>query len=100
MRLNFLSRQPEIILDSPQFDSRLSALEDSSNTKDHDLDRVSGKGSASSCFQDIGSPQTSQSSFKIEHSDHLGITLDRQSQDAPSPSSGTIRIWRSNKQMH
>lgn len=87
MRLNFLSRQPEIILDSPHFDSWSSANEDPSNPKD--LDQVS----ATSCFQQIGSPLASQSSFKIEYEDCPSLALDHQSHEAPSSSSGTNRIW-------
>lgn len=89
MRLNFLSQQPEIILDSPHFDTQPSAFEDPDNPKDCDLLQVSGKGSSTSCFQDSGSPQASlSSSFKIEQSDPPGITLDSLPPDAPSPSSG------------
>ncbi|XP_054820195.1 uncharacterized protein LOC129319221 [Prosopis cineraria] len=83
VRLNFLSRQPEIILDSPHFDSRPCALEDPSNLKD--LDQFS----AAPCFQHRGSPHASQSSFKIERNDYPVMTLDHQSQEAPSPSSGS-----------
>ncbi|XP_027362850.1 uncharacterized protein LOC113870455 [Abrus precatorius] len=90
MRLNFLSRQPEIILDSPHFDTQPSAFEDSDNPRDQDLLQVSGKGSSTSSFQDRGSPQASlSSSFKIEHSDPPGMTLDSLPRDAHSPSSGS-----------
>ncbi|XP_061363403.1 uncharacterized protein LOC133307001 isoform X2 [Gastrolobium bilobum] len=88
MRLNCLSQQPEIILDSPHFDTQPSAFEDPGNPKDHDLHQVSGKGSSTSCFQDIGSPQASlSSSVKSEHNDPPGMTLDSLSREAPSPSS-------------
>ncbi|KAG5066586.1 hypothetical protein AAZX31_04G142700 [Glycine max] len=88
MRLNFLSQQPEIILDSPHFDTQPSAFEDPDNPKDHDLLQVSGKGSSTSCYQDSGSPQASlSSSFKIEHNDPPGMMLDSLPRDAPSPSS-------------
>ncbi|RDX97945.1 hypothetical protein CR513_19207, partial [Mucuna pruriens] len=88
MRLNFLSQQPEVNLDSPHFDTQPSAFEDPDNPKDCELLQVSGKGSSTSCFQDGGSPQTSlSSSFKIEHNDPPGMTLDSLPQDAPSPSS-------------
>lgn len=90
MRLNFLSQQPEIILDSPHFDTQPSAFEDPDNPKDRDLLQVSGKGSSTSCFQDSGSPQASLlSSFKTEHNDPPGMMLDSLPRDAPSPSSGT-----------
>ncbi|KAJ1410321.1 hypothetical protein SESBI_22058 [Sesbania bispinosa] len=88
MRLNFLSRQPEIILDSPYFDAQPPAFEDPENSKDHDLCQVSGKGSSTSCFQDQGSPQASMSSsFNIERNDPPGMTMDSLPRDAPSPSS-------------
>lgn len=88
MRLNFLSQQPEIILDSPHFDSQPSNFEDPDNSKDRELLQVSGKGSSTSCFHDRGSPQSSlSSSFKIEHNDPPGMTLDSLPRDAPSPSS-------------
>ncbi|KAL5146957.1 hypothetical protein HKD37_06G016722 [Glycine soja] len=88
MRLNFLSQQPEIILDSPHFDTQPSAFEDPDNPKDRDLLQVSGKGSSTSCFQDSGSPQASLlSSFKTEHNDPPGMMLDSLPRDAPSPSS-------------
>lgn len=91
-RLNFLSQQPEIILDSPHFDTRPTAFENPDNPEDRDLHLVNGKESKTSCLQDKGSPNSSLSpSFKIEHNDHLGITLDSLSCEAPSPSSGTIR---------
>ncbi|KAK7354265.1 hypothetical protein VNO80_19724 [Phaseolus coccineus] len=88
MRLNFLSQQPEIILESPHFDQQPAAFEDPDNSKDRDQNQVSGKGSSTSCFQDSGSPVASMSSsFKIEHNDPPGITMDSLPQDAPSPSS-------------
>lgn len=94
MRLNFLSQQPEIILDSPYFDTQPAAFEDPDNPKDHDLHQVSGKGSSSSSYQDRGSPQASlSSSFKIECNDPPGTTSESLPRDAPSPSSGTIRTW-------
>ncbi|KAL2322194.1 hypothetical protein Fmac_026573 [Flemingia macrophylla] len=88
MRLNFLSQQPEINLDSPHFDTQHSDFEDPDNPKDHELIQVSGKGSATSCFHDRGSPQSSlSSSFKIEHNDPPRMTSDSLPRDAPSPSS-------------
>ncbi|XP_057430434.1 uncharacterized protein LOC130723409 isoform X2 [Lotus japonicus] len=90
LRLNFLSRQPEILMHSPHFDTQPSAFEDPGHSKDRDLHQVSGKGSSStSGFEDRGSPQTSLSfsSFKIEHTDPPSMTLDSLPRDAPSPSS-------------
>ncbi|TKY54666.1 Transcription regulatory protein SNF5 [Spatholobus suberectus] len=88
--LNFLSQQPEIILDSAHFDTRPAAFENLDNPEDRDLHLVNGKESTTSCSQDIGSPHSSLSpSFKIEHNDPLGITLDSLPCEAPSPSSGS-----------
>ncbi|XP_061347537.1 uncharacterized protein LOC133293038 [Gastrolobium bilobum] len=88
--LNFLSQRPQMILNSPpRFDTQPAAFENSDNPKYHDLHQVNGKGSATSCFQDIGSLHSSLSpSFKIENNDPPGITLDCLPLEAPSPSSG------------
>ncbi|KAH1061342.1 hypothetical protein AAZX31_02G192700 [Glycine max] len=88
--LNFLSQQPEIILDSPHFDTRPAAFENLDNPEDLDLHLVNCKGSTTSCLQDIGSPHSSLSpSFKIEHNDLLGIASDNLPCEAPFPSSGS-----------
>ncbi|KAI4335513.1 hypothetical protein L6164_014151 [Bauhinia variegata] len=84
MRLNFLSRQPEIVLDSPNIDTPPSAFEVSDNSKSSDLNQVNDKG-----FQDMGSSLASQSSFITEHNDPSGITLDARPREAPSSSSGS-----------
>ncbi|KAK8655094.1 hypothetical protein V6N13_107686 [Hibiscus sabdariffa] len=78
MRLNCLSRQPEIILDSPYFESRSSVFEDPGEPK----------GSTSSGFQNMASPAAAHSSsFEIEKGDSAAITSENMSRDAPSPSS-------------
>lgn len=90
MRLNFLSRQPEIVLDSLYFDTLPAAFVDPDESKDHNLGQVNDKDSASSCVQGIGSPHPSQwSPFNFEINDPSCITLDR-SREAPSSSSGTL----------
>ncbi|GMH13783.1 hypothetical protein Nepgr_015624 [Nepenthes gracilis] len=61
MRLNFLSRQPEISLDSPYFEVRSSILNDLGSVENHDQ-RESSRGPNTSAFQDAGSPAVSQSS--------------------------------------
>ncbi|KAL5187836.1 hypothetical protein HKD37_05G013445 [Glycine soja] len=93
--LNFLSQQPEIILDSPHFGTRPAAFENLDNPEDPDLHLVNCKGSTTSCLQDIGSPHSSLSpSFKIEHNDLLGIASNNLPCEAPFPSSGTgPRNW-------
>lgn len=95
-RLNFLSRQPEITLDSPHFHfyGRPSAYKNPDNLKYHDLNQVNGKGSATSRFQDIGSSHSLLSpSFKIEQNSPPGISLDSLPCEASSHSSGTERTW-------
>ncbi|OIV99840.1 hypothetical protein TanjilG_26178 [Lupinus angustifolius] len=83
-RLHYLSRHSEIILDSPHFDAQPCV----DNLKDHDLHQDSGKGSVISCFQDMGSPNSSLSpSFTIEHNGLPSISLDGLPHEAPSPSS-------------
>ncbi|XP_045811021.1 uncharacterized protein LOC123905461 isoform X1 [Trifolium pratense] len=75
--LNLLSRQPEIILDSPYFGTQFAAFEKPDNSK----------GSATTHFQNTGSPHLSLSpSFTIEHSDPSAITLDSVPCKAPSSS--------------
>ncbi|XP_045792178.1 uncharacterized protein LOC123886958 [Trifolium pratense] len=80
--LKLLSRQPEIILDSPYFGTRFAAFEKPDN----------GKGSATTRFQNTGSPHSSPSpSFTIEHNDPSAITLD--SVPCKAPSSSPERIY-------
>ncbi|XP_040871227.1 uncharacterized protein [Glycine max] len=89
--LNFLSQQPEIILDSPHFGTRPAAFENLDNPEDPDLHLVNCKGSTTSCLQDIGSPHSSLSpSFKIEHNDLLGIASNNLPCEAPFPSSDAL----------
>nr|KJB23594.1 hypothetical protein B456_004G106800 [Gossypium raimondii] len=91
MRLNCLSRQPEIILDSLYFESRSSVFEDPSEPKGHDYGQgETGKGSTSSGFQNIASPVAAHSSsLEIEKGDSAAITSENMSREAPSPSSGS-----------
>ncbi|KAE8730788.1 50S ribosomal protein L35 isoform 1 [Hibiscus syriacus] len=74
-RLNCLSGQPEIVLDSPYFESRNLALDTS-------------KGSTTSGFQTIATPSAAQSfSLEIEKGDSAGITSEAMYREARSPSS-------------
>ncbi|KAG6673281.1 hypothetical protein I3842_16G103400 [Carya illinoinensis] len=89
VRLNFLSQQPERVLDSPYFEPRPSVFEDPEESKDHSFDKVdSGQGSMSG-LQDVASPTTTQSSsWKIEQKlDSTGLTLESRLREIPSPSS-------------
>ncbi|KAJ7979576.1 ATP-dependent DNA helicase [Quillaja saponaria] len=89
MRLNFLSQQPKIVLDSPYFESQPSIFEDLGECRDHDLGQVmNSKGSTTSGMLNVESPSATQSSsLTIEHHDPIGMTLESQSREAPSPSS-------------
>ncbi|OAY31457.1 uncharacterized protein LOC110599638 isoform X2 [Manihot esculenta] len=89
MRLSFLSRQPEIILESPYFEQRSSVFEDPDESKGQDLNQVETvKGSSDSGFQDIASPSAAHSSsLEIEKGDHAGTSSEHMSREAPSPSS-------------
>lgn len=83
-RLCFLSRRPEIVLDSPYFEPRPSIFEDQEESKGHVGSSISG-------FQAVASPSASQSSsLKTDQQDSAGMTLEHRSREAPSPSSGLI----------
>lgn len=86
MRLNFLSRQPDIVLDSPYFEQRSSVFDDPSESKGHEFDQIdnSNKGSAAP----PSNPAAQSSSVKIERRDLVGQGPDI-SRETPSPSSGT-----------
>ncbi|KAF9680625.1 hypothetical protein SADUNF_Sadunf06G0141100 [Salix dunnii] len=89
MRLNFLSRQPEINLDSPYFEHRLPVFEDLDDSKGQGFNQVeSAKVTLVSGFQDLASPSVAQSSsLEIDKGDPSASTSDHMSREAPSPSS-------------
>lgn len=89
MRLNFLSQQPEISVDSPYFEKQPSGFEDSNVSKSRDLDqRGSSKGASISIFEDVATPSVSQSSsVTVKQEDALQGTFEIMSREAPSPSS-------------
>ncbi|CAO2823071.1 unnamed protein product [Amaranthus hypochondriacus] len=89
MRLNFLSRQPEIILDSPYFESHSSAFDASNESKNHGLDqRETSRGPSISIFEDVGTPSVSpSSSISIKQDDALHGPSEILSREATSPSS-------------
>lgn len=89
MRLNFLSRQPEINLESPYFEPRSSICEDAEEFKGDQLER---KGPSFSGFQNLASPAAYSSSLEIEKGEPSGIGSEQMSREAPSPSSGTRTI--------
>ena len=75
MRLNFLSRQPEIVLDSPYFERRVSVFED----PEHPAENIK---------RSITTESPQQSSLKIEQQDSTCSAVEHRSQEAPSPCSG------------
>ncbi|KAJ8768005.1 hypothetical protein K2173_020945 [Erythroxylum novogranatense] len=87
MRLNFLSHQPEKILDSPYFDQCLSGLEDPAESKDL---IETGTGTSILGSHGLGSPAAAHSSsLENEIGDPTSSTLEHASQEAPSPVSGS-----------
>ncbi|XP_015580382.1 uncharacterized protein LOC8265774 isoform X2 [Ricinus communis] len=89
MRLNFLSRQPEIILDSPYFEQRTSVFEDPDDPKSQDFNKVEMgiASSSASGFQDLVASPSAAHSSSLEIGDHAGTTSEQMSREAPSPSS-------------
>ncbi|XP_071724247.1 uncharacterized protein, partial [Rutidosis leptorrhynchoides] len=88
MRLNFLSRQPEIVLDPPYFESRPSLFEDPSESiNSEQAARLSGL----SRFQER-SPTIAahSSSLEIDNGDPASMTSERTSREAPSPNSDLL----------
>ncbi|GAB4838150.1 hypothetical protein Ancab_027679 [Ancistrocladus abbreviatus] len=89
MRLNFLSQQPETILDSPYFETQSSAVVNLKNPENHGLDqREPSQGPSISVFQNVPSPTMSQSSsINIMQEDLGGGAAENLLHEAPSPSS-------------
>ncbi|GMH23282.1 hypothetical protein Nepgr_025125 [Nepenthes gracilis] len=87
MRLNFLSRQPEISLDSPYFDVQSLVHNGLNNIVNHEQ-RESSQGSSISSFQNVASPTVSQSpSINIKQEEEVGRVAETFPREAPSPSS-------------
>ncbi|KAA8535424.1 hypothetical protein F0562_030435 [Nyssa sinensis] len=81
VRLNFLSQQPEIALDSPYFESRGSVFEDPDEPKGYKFKQLeAAKGSPISSFLDETSLST------VPHTPQ-SLSTEHPSQEAPSPSS-------------
>ena len=82
-RLLYLSREPEIIMDSPFFDGRQSIFEDPNDSKGYPFGNFNlSTGPSVSGTQNLASPVGAQSS-----SEHMYL-----SHEAPSPSSGICLI--------
>ncbi|XP_044464320.1 uncharacterized protein LOC123194889 isoform X2 [Mangifera indica] len=88
MRLNFLSRQPEINLDSPYFESRALICDNPDESKGDPVETT--QGSRITGLQNLPSPVAANSpSFDIERGEPSGIGSENMSREAPSPSSGS-----------
>ncbi|CAI0427614.1 unnamed protein product [Linum tenue] len=90
MRLNFLSQQPEIVVDSPYFEKRADVFSELDESNDQEVDQVeNGRGSAFAAagFQNLASPSAGYSSSEMDRGDHTGTTSELMSREAPSPSS-------------
>ncbi|XP_021861663.1 uncharacterized protein [Spinacia oleracea] len=88
VRLNFLSQQPEIILDSPYFESQPAVFNDLNESKNHSLDKKeTSRGPSISIFEDVGTPVSQSSSISVRQDDALHGTSDILSREATSPSS-------------
>ncbi|KAK4415164.1 hypothetical protein Salat_2623600 [Sesamum alatum] len=87
MRLSILSRQPEIVMDSPYFESQASVSENSEESKVDGCSQppAGAIGSPISVFRDAASPAASQlSSSKFGQNP---LPAQHVSKEAPSPSS-------------
>lgn len=93
-RLNFLSQQPEIVLDCPYFESRVPTTNDPDEFS-HGFDMKREEGPAFLSLQNAISPSGAQSSSKNEE-DFSGRAPENYSQDIPSPSSGKILLLEMN----
>lgn len=91
-RLNFLSKQPEILLESPYFESRISGFNDLDDAG-HSIELKSEEGPTIFRLQDQSSPSTVQSPSCINEQDFAVRASDKFCQGSPSPSSGKINIF-------
>ncbi|OVA13134.1 hypothetical protein BVC80_8301g7 [Macleaya cordata] len=87
-RLNWLSQQPEVVLESPYFEPKGSVFEDPDESKCHFDQPKSEYVSTFSGLRDAPSPSGAQSSSsKSELRDPVGISQELLSRETPSPSS-------------
>ncbi|PIN06096.1 hypothetical protein CDL12_21362 [Handroanthus impetiginosus] len=85
MRLSILSRQPEIVLDSPYFESQASVRENSEESKGDGCNQLPAKGPPVPVFQDAASAAVAQlPAFKFGQ---ISLGAQNMSKEAPSPSS-------------
>jgi hypothetical protein len=86
-RLNFLSQQPEIVLECPYFESKVAVFEDP-NESGHAFDLRSEERLAFLGLGDVASPSGAQSSSSKSEQDFLGTAPENFSQETSSSSSG------------
>ncbi|XP_077223222.1 ATP-dependent DNA helicase isoform X2 [Tasmannia lanceolata] len=88
-RLNLLTQQPDVVLDSPYFESKASVFEDQDESKCHDFDHLkSDYVPTFPAFRDAASPCAAQSTSSM--SERRGLVSrapDAISRGTPSPSS-------------
>lgn len=82
-RLQFLSRQPEIVLDSPYFEPRATATEDRDPSHEFDANNM-----ARPPIFGLQDPTTSSSSSKTEHDFLSSAPPETYSSEITSPTSG------------
>lgn len=91
-RLNFLSQQPEIILDSPHFESRISVFEDPS-VSDSEFNLNSERSPTFLNLHGAASPSGAHCSSSNGEQDFVaGRRLENIRPETPSPSSGKLYI--------
>ncbi|XAR50445.1 hypothetical protein NMG60_11004776 [Bertholletia excelsa] len=85
-RLNFLSQQGEIVVESPYFEPRISVF-DNSNESNHGLDLNGVERQAFLDLQEDSSPSGVKSSPQRSDKDPVGRLAERFPRETPSPSS-------------
>ncbi|KAK3036097.1 hypothetical protein RJ639_031678, partial [Escallonia herrerae] len=89
MRLNFLSQQPEIVMDLPYFVAKAPLFDGSDDMKAHGFVQLE-TARVPPISKDSPLPSVTQpSGLKIEHPGPVGITSGQLLQEVLSPSSGT-----------
>lgn len=93
MRLSILSRQPELVMDSPYFESQASVSENSEESKVDGCNQLlaAAKGSPISVSQDGTSEDVAPSSSSKFGQNPLKVQT--VSKEAASPSSGTYFLF-------
>ncbi|KAL2465682.1 hypothetical protein Adt_41533 [Abeliophyllum distichum] len=88
MRLYILSRQTEVVMESPYFESQLPVLKDLEESKSHEFNQLAAtKESPSSGFQDVASGDAAQSSSFSFGWNPIVVSTENVLKEAPSPSS-------------